>query len=166
MHLATGNIRYLMVWRCGVEDIQTSWRLSVQCVHVSDIYTVVLVYNDHNTAGHKQLPRRDTCNVISDGCVQRELINIMTVTWDEWTVNYDYFYLVSAWIPKAMYFQLVYIQLCKLARGCDLGHADNCVSNSGLPAHQWRVCDVSRSITSNSKEHWNQLGTFILNVLP
>jgi hypothetical protein len=50
-------------------------------------------------------------------------------------VNYDVF-LVSAWIPKAMYFQLLYMELCKLQEAVIRPHTGGCVSNSGQPVHQ------------------------------
>jgi hypothetical protein len=71
MHLATGNVIYWMVLCSGVADVQTLLPLSVLCVHVSVIYTVVCIYD--NTAGHKQLPRMDTFNAVSHGCIQRAL---------------------------------------------------------------------------------------------
>jgi len=72
MHLATGSVRYWMVFSSGVADVQTLLPSAAWCVHVSVIHTVVCIYND-NTAGHKQLPRMDTFNMVSHGCVQKVL---------------------------------------------------------------------------------------------
>jgi hypothetical protein len=68
------------------------------------------------------------------------------------TVN-DNTFLVSVWKPKAMYFHLVYKELCKSQLTVIQAHTGGYVSNGGLPVSKQSKMrsEATTAVLSNNK---------------